>query len=77
MPNRIGAKTLKIKEQIVHLEGMTLRFYVVPDSTARHRLAIESDSLPFGNYELIFDVEGNEAGGGMALTGLNRPDDDT
>jgi hypothetical protein len=74
MPVRQNARTLQIKEQIIHLDGLTLMFRVVPDSTARYRLSIEGESLPFGNYEIVFDVEGNEAGGGTALPGLIESD---
>lgn len=75
MPNKENALALKIKEQIIHLNGLTLRFSVVSESTARYRLAIESDALPFGNYELLFDEQGNEAGGGTAIPGLIHPDE--
>ncbi len=65
MPVRKDAKTLPIKEQIIHIPGgLTLRFYVAPLSTARYRLALEGEGLPFGNYEILFDLTGAEAGGG-------------
>lgn len=67
MPVRLNAQPLAIKEQIIHLDGLTLMFRVEPESTARYRLALVGESLPFGNYEVLFDVEGNEAGGGTAF----------
>ena len=67
MPLRDNARDLLIKEQVIHLEGLTLRFYVEPESTARYRLALEGTALPFGNYEVLFDVTGAEAGGGTSL----------
>ena len=69
---RANAQTMPIKEQIIHLEGLTLRFYVEPESTARYRLALEGEALPFGNYEILFDVDGAEAGGGTVTTGSDQ-----
>jgi hypothetical protein len=63
---------LHLQEQIIHLEGLTLKFYVVPESTARYRLALEGEGLPLGNYELVFDVTGAEAGGGTSTTSLRN-----
>lgn len=74
MPVKQNAQTLPIKEQIIHVDGLTLKFYVVPESTARYRLALEGEVLPFGNYEILFDVTGAEAGGGTA-TGLGQQRD--
>ena len=63
-----------IREQIVEdlPSGLTFQFEVVPDSTARYRLCIFGD-LPFGNREILFDVNGKEAGSGTALAGLCKP----
>ena len=66
MPVRQNALSLKIKEQIIHLGGLTLIFRVEPESTAPYRLSLKSEAL-FGNYEIIFDDDGNEAGGGTLL----------
>ncbi|MDE2103961.1 MAG: hypothetical protein KGL39_42385 [Patescibacteria group bacterium] len=67
------ARDWTIKEQIVDDKpsGLTLQFEVVPDSTARYRLRIYGD-LPFGNREILFDVDGEEAGSGTSVTGLCR-----
>lgn len=69
-----GGQNWIVKEQIVEdrATGLTFQFEVVPDSTARYRLRIFGD-LPYGNREIVFDVEGKEAGSGTALTGFCRP----
>jgi hypothetical protein len=68
------AREWTIREQIVEdlPSGLTFQFEVVPDSTARYRLRIFGD-LPFGNREILFDVNGKEAGSGTALAGLCKP----
>ena len=57
------AQDWTVKEQIIEdlVSGLTLQFEVIPESTARYRLRIFGD-LPHGNREIIFDVEGEEAG---------------
>lgn len=65
-------KDWTIKQQIVEdvATGITLQFEVAPNGTKRLRLF---GDLPFGNREIIFDQEGNEAGSGTLLTGLCKP----
>ena len=61
---RVNAHKWGILEQIVFdlPSGLTLQFEVMPDGT--QRLRIIAEHLPFGNREIIFNVEGYEAGGG-------------
>jgi len=72
MPVKPNGSNWIVKEQIVKdlASGLTFQFEVVPESTARYRLRIYGDDVPFGNREIIFDVHGEEAGSGVALTGL-------
>ena len=74
MSTKQDARDWTIKEQIVEdlASGLTFQFEVIPDSTARYRLRIYGD-IPHGNREIIFDVEGKEAGSGTALSGLCKP----
>jgi len=53
-----------IKEQIVEdpASGLTFQFEVMPESTARFRLRVFGDALPFGNRQILFGVSGAEAG---------------
>lgn len=69
-----GAKDWTVKEQIIEdpASGLTIQFEVMPSSTARFRLRIFGD-LPFGNREILFDCEGQEAGSGTLTTGLCKP----
>ncbi len=62
-----NAKTLKIKEQIINdaVTGLTLIFRVTPSGEAR--LHLISEILPFGNRDIMFDADGNEAGAGTGL----------
>lgn len=64
-----GAKTFSVKEQIVEdpASGLTFQFLVMPDGKSRFRVY---GNLPLGNREIVFDVNGEEAGAGTALTGL-------
>ena len=65
---------LAIREQIIDLAGgLTLEFKVMRGSDAPMRLVLAGDNLPFGNYEVLFDRTGAEAGGGTALAGLCKP----
>ncbi len=74
MPLKDNAKDWTIKEQIIEdpVSGLTFQFEVIPSSTARYCLRIFGD-LPHGNREIIFDVEGQEAGAGTAVSGLCKP----
>jgi len=73
MPLKPNAKSCVIKEQIVEdlASGLTIQFEVVADGTTRLRLY--GDSLPFGNRDIVFDGNGEEAGAGTCLAGLCRP----
>ena len=64
----------EIAEQIIEdpVSGLTLQFERVKGSTAPARLRIFGN-LPFGNREWIFDVNGEEAGGGTFLGTPCRP----
>lgn len=61
-----------IKEQIIEdrVSGLTLLFERLCDGTTR--LVLSGACLPFGNREIIFDANGEEAGGGAAI-GACRP----
>jgi hypothetical protein len=63
-----------IREQIIEdpASGLTFQFVHAPNSSAPVRLRIFGD-LPFGNREILFDKNGNEAGAGTALTDSCRP----
>ena len=63
-----------IAEQIIEdqVSGLTLQFIHKPGSDAPYRLLIHGD-LPHGNREILFDVDGAEAGAGTALVDACRP----
>jgi hypothetical protein len=65
-----AAKRWAVKEQIVQdaVSGLTLQFTVSNAPDAPFRLRITGD-LPFGNREILFNADGEEAGSGVALTG--------
>lgn len=65
-------KMWEIREQIVEdpATGLTFQFEVMPNGEPR--LRIFGSELPFGNREIVFDGNGEEAGGGT-YTGLCRP----
>lgn len=63
-----NAQYFKIKEQIVEdlATGLTFQFSYMPETDAPFRLKIFGD-LPYGNREILFDREGNEAGSGTLI----------
>ena len=63
-----------INEQIIEdaVSGLTFQFISMPDSDAPARLRIFGN-LPHGNREILFDKNGNEAGGGTAFFDSCRP----
>jgi hypothetical protein len=65
-----NGRLCEIREQIIDdpVSGLTFQFAYVTDSTAPVRLRIYGD-LPFGNREIVFDKNGNEAGSGTAVAG--------
>ena len=64
-----------VKEQVVEdlASGLTFQFESIPGSDAPFRLRIFGSILPFGNREILFNSEGEEAGSGTLLSGLCRP----
>lgn len=62
----------KIREQIIEdpVSGLTIQFEAKDDGTTRLRLF---GNLPFGNREIVFDTDGQEAAAGVALGGICRP----
>jgi hypothetical protein len=62
-----------VREQIIEdpASGLTFQFEVMPDG--KPRLRVFGDKLRFGNREIIFDENGEEAGAGTATAGLCRP----
>lgn len=67
-------KDWKIKEQIIEdpVSGLTLQFETDHENSAPYRLRIFGD-LPFGNREILFDVNGAEAAAGTHPNGVCRP----
>lgn len=62
-------KQWSIPEQIIEdlISGLTFQFEVVPDSDTPFKLKVFGDSIPFGNREILFDVNGNDAGADMVM----------
>ena len=63
-----------ISEQIIEdqVTGLTFQFVLMPGSDAPVRLRIFG-GLPYGNREILFDKNGDEAGAGTALSGFCYP----
>ena len=61
-----------IREQIVEdlASGLILQFECLE---GRARLVIAGASLPFGNREILFDLEGRESAAGTLLGDFRRP----
>lgn len=68
------AKDWTVKEQIIEdlVTGLTFQFEIDEESTAPMRLKIYG-KFPFGNREIIFDKNGEEAGSGSLVSGHCRP----
>lgn len=63
-----------IREQIIEdsVSGLTFQFVAMPGSDAPTRLRIFG-GVTFGNREILFDKNGDEAGAGTAFSGSCRP----
>ncbi len=63
-----------IREQIIEdpVTGLTFQFVSMPDSDAPVRLRVFGD-MPYGNREILFDKNGDEAGAGTAFGSSCRP----
>ena len=63
-----------IREQIIEdpVSGLAFQFVSMPGSDAPVRLRIFGN-LAYGNREILFDKNGDEAGAGTALSGSCRP----
>lgn len=72
MPIKPNGANCTIREQIVddHATGLTLLFEC---ENGRTRLVIASESLPYGNREILFDEDGKEVGAGTLLGKFRRP----
>jgi hypothetical protein len=72
MPIKPNGALCKVREQIVEddASGLILQFEC---ANGRTRLLIAGEALPFGNREIIFDDEGNEAAAGTLLGSFRRP----
>lgn len=72
MPVKPNASTCSIKEQVVEdlASGLVLQFECIDGRT---RLVIAGKSLPFGDREIFFDGEGQEAVAGALVGGFRRP----
>ncbi len=57
-----------IREQIIEdlVSELTFQFEAVDDGTAR--LRVFGKALPFGNREIVFDLDGAETASGTATT---------
>jgi len=62
-----NAKTLHIKEQLIHdlVTGLTLVFRVAPDGESCIQLL--GDNLPFGNRDFQFGKDGKLVGTGTGV----------
>lgn len=62
-----------INEQILEdlASGLTFQFELREDGTTAMR--IFGDMLPYGNREIIFDVDGVQIGSGTVTKGLCKP----
>lgn len=74
MAMKPNGNTWSIKEQVIEdlPTGLTFQFETMPGSDAPFRLRIFGD-LPFGNREILFNAQGEEAGSGTFLSGHCRP----
>ena len=72
MPVKPNGALCAIREQIVEdlASGLILQ---IECSGGRTRLVIAGRALPFGNREIIFDDEGNEAAAGTLVGEFRRP----
>ena len=72
MPVKPNGALCSIREQIVEdlASGLVL---LIECNEGRTRLVIASESLPFGNREIIFDKDGKEAAAGTLLGEFRRP----
>lgn len=72
-PEKTDWKSWAIREQIIEdpASGLSIQFEVSPSGEPRLRLF--GSSLPFGNREIQFDVEGSVSGTGCATSGLCKP----
>jgi len=73
MATKLGAKDCLIKEQIIEdlTTGLTLQF--VRYDNGNCRLTLFGDILPYGNRDIIFDSNGEEAGGGTHVGECPKP----
>ena len=72
MPIKPNGQMCGIREQIVedHASGLTLQFEC---DNGKARLVIAGKSLPFGNREILFDLDGREAAAGTLMGEYRRP----
>ena len=69
-----NGKQWTIREQIIEdlVSGLTLQFETDLENSAPFRLRIFGN-LPYGNREILFDVDGGEAAAGTYPGGTCRP----
>ena len=72
MPLKPNGAVCAIREQIVEdaSSGLILQFEC---SNGKVRLVIAGRSLPHGNREILFDMDGREAAAGTLLGEFRRP----
>lgn len=72
MMQRLGAKTVRIKEQVINdpATGMMLIFEVTPIGK-EPRVRLLSSALPFGNRDFQFNRDGEYVGAGTSLAGCD------
>ena len=75
MATKPDAKDCLIKEQIIDdlASGLTLQFEYRPKSDCPFKLLICGAALPFGNREIFFDKNGEEAAAGTYTGDCPRP----
>ena len=72
MPLKPNGALCQVREQIIEdrASGLTLQFEC---EEGRLRLVISGDHMHVGNREILFDLEGREAGAGTLVGEFRRP----
>ncbi|HUQ25108.1 MAG TPA: hypothetical protein VM140_05510 [Burkholderiales bacterium] len=72
MPVKPNGSKCSIREQIVEdpASGLTLLFEC---NGGGARLVIAGRNLPYGNREILFDIDGKESGAGTLVGDFRRP----
>lgn len=75
MATKPNAKDCIIKEQIIEdaVTGLTLQFVKYDGKNRGCRLTIFGENLPFGNRDIFFDSNGEDAGSGTHVGECPKP----